>query len=182
MYTLVSPEMTIQTYGIGQLSGGKANIDFDAAFADVVSNSEPIIVTITPIGESEGVHLEKVNNNGFAVVENKSGKSSVQFTWIAIGKRKGYENKSLPSDVIADDYDQKISDGLQNDADITTDGKGLYYNNGTLTVGNPTPYKTQSGGAEVKIVSFDRVNTGAKENKMAPQEEYIEPSADPIKK
>jgi hypothetical protein len=34
----------------------------------------------------------------------------------------------------------------------------------------------------MKAESFDRVNTGAKENRVAPQEEYIEPSADPIKK
>jgi hypothetical protein len=154
MYTLVSPEMTIQTYGIGQMSAGKANINFDDAFASVVSDDEPIIVTITPIGESEGVYLSNVDSKGFSAVENRNGKSSVQFMWVAIGKRKGYENISLPADVIADDYDQKISEGLHNDADMTTDGKGLYYNNGRLSVGDPTPYKTKSSANEIQDIKL----------------------------
>jgi hypothetical protein len=169
MYTLVSPEMTIQTYGIGQMISGKANINFDDAFASVVSDDEPIIVTITPVGESEGVHLSNVDSKGFSVVENRDGKSSVQFMWVAIGKRKGYENISLPADVIADDYDQKISEGLHNDANMTTDGKGLYYNNGTLNVGNPTPYKSNSGSTATQSQQFERGGmVGESENSVKP--------------
>jgi hypothetical protein len=151
MYTLVSPEMTIQTYGIGQLSGGKSAISFDDAFANVVSDSEPIVVTITPIGASKGVYLEKVDGKGFTVVENEAGKSNVQFSWIAIGKRAGFENKSLPEDVIASDYNTKISTGLHNDADMTTDGEGLYYENGKLIVGTPPETKTNFVSKEKKV-------------------------------
>jgi len=136
MYTLVSPEMTIQTYGIGQLSNGKAIIEFDDAFSNVVSANEPIVITITPIGESEGVHLEQVDGKGFRVAENRSGKSSVQFSWIAIGKRRGYENVSLPTDVISADYTNKIEEGLSNDGNPNeTAGQGLYYQNGELHLG-----------------------------------------------
>ena len=156
MYTLVSPEMTIQTYGIGQMSGGKANINFDQAFASVVSDDEPIIVTVTPIGESEGVHLINVDSKGFSAVENRDGKSNGQFMWVAIGKRKGYENISLPADVIADDYDLKISEGLHNDADMTTNGKGLYYSNGSLSVGNTTAGKLNSGSHATQPQLFKR--------------------------
>lgn len=136
MYTLVSPEMTIQTYGIGQLQNGKAGIDFDEAFSNIVSDGEPIIVTITPIGESEGVHLEQVDGKGFRVAENRSGKSSVQFSWIAIGKRAGYENVSLPAEVTSADYTNKIEQGLSNDGNPDEAvGEGLYYQNGELHVG-----------------------------------------------
>jgi hypothetical protein len=156
--------MTIQTYGLGQMSGGKAKIQFDNAFASVVSDAEPIIVTITPIGESEGVYISSVDGKGFSAVENRDGKSSVQFIWVAIGKRMGYENISLPADVIADDYDQKINEGLHNDADMTTDGKGLYYQNGKLSVGDPTPYKPKSaanGFQDVKLENESIINKEA---------------------
>jgi len=136
MYTLVSTEMTVQTYGIGQLTNGKSNINFDNAFANIVSSTEPIIVTITPIGQTKGVYLEQVDENGFSVAENDNGKSSVQFSWIAIGKRSGYENMSLPADVIASDYNEKIERGLSNDADLNASGEGLYYQNGTLHNGH----------------------------------------------
>ncbi|MCD4724590.1 MAG: hypothetical protein K8R63_07070 [Bacteroidales bacterium] len=135
MYTLVSTEMTVQTYGVGQMQNGKATINFDDAFANVVSSTEPIVVTVTPMGQTKGVYLKQVDGNSFSLAENDNGKSSVQFSWIAIGKRKGFENMSLPADVIASDYNEKIQRGLVNDADLNAQGEGLYYQNGTLTNG-----------------------------------------------
>lgn len=135
MYTVVAADMIVQTYGIGQLDKGKAGITFDRNFAEVVSESEPIIVTVTPIGKSKGIYLEEVDGSGFNVAENDRGKSSVQFSWIAIGKRKGFENKILPEDVIAADYDEKIEQGLTNDNDPNAIGTGLYYQDGKLVSG-----------------------------------------------
>jgi hypothetical protein len=144
MYTLVSPEMTIQTYGIGQLQNGKSSIQFDDAFAGAVSDNEPIVITITPLGNSAGVYLDKVDADGFEVAENQGGKSTVQFSWIAIGKRKGYENKSLPAEVIASDYDQKSERGISTEANPGEDGEGLYYENGQLHNGTPITTRTSN--------------------------------------
>jgi len=182
MYTLVSPEMTVQTYGIGQLQNGKASVEFDDAFANIVSSSEPIIVTITPIGKSKGVYLDRVDANGFMVEENESGKSSIQFTWIAIGKRAGYENKSLPADVIASDYNNKIERGLSRDADPNAQGEGLYYQNGTLHTGQ-APAARSSNAIEVqqakKLEYFDAGDKASqrkssKEREAAPKGKYAD--------
>jgi hypothetical protein len=135
MYTLVSTDMIVQTYGVGQLERGKANIAFDRSFAEVVSDTEPIVVTITPIGKSKGIYLEDVQKTGFSAAENDRGKSSVQFSWIAIGKRKGFEDIQLPREVVAADYDEKIKTGLTNDNDPSADGSGLYYQDGNLVNG-----------------------------------------------
>jgi len=132
MYTLVSTDMVVQTYGVGQMTKGKSNITFDQAFSEVVSTEEPIIVTITPIGKSNGVYLDEVDAAGFSVGENNNGKSNVQFSWIAIGKRKGFENKQLPEDVIAADYTEKMQRGLSNDNDPDASSEGLYYKDGKL--------------------------------------------------
>lgn len=144
MYTLVSPEMTVQTYGIGQMQSGKSNIVFDDAFANIVSSTEPIIVTITPIGKSEGVYLDQVDADGFRVEENNNGKSNIQFSWIAIGKRAGFENKSLPEDVIAADYNEKLQRGLARDGDPNNQAEGLYYQNGTLYNGHVVEQRTSN--------------------------------------
>ncbi len=135
MYTLVTTEMTVQTYGIGELQNGKSSIGFDRAFSDVVSSDEPIIVTITPIGQTKGVYLEQVDASGFAVGENNNGKSNVQFTWIAIGKRAGFENMILPEDVVSSDYNNKIRNGLAND-NSDQNAEGLYYQDGILIKGH----------------------------------------------
>jgi hypothetical protein len=155
MYTLVSTEMTVQTYGIGQLQNGKSNIAFDDAFASVLSSAEPVIVTITPIGECKGVYLDRVDDKGFVVAENNNGKSNVQFSWIAIGKRQGYENMTLPADVIAADYTQKIQRGLANDNDEGIQAEGLYYQDGKLYNGSVMAGKAASNVNAVLHKSLD---------------------------
>ena len=141
LYTAVATDVTVQTSGYATISGGKANIFFDQSFAQAVSEKEPIIVTVTPMGNSNGVYLSTVDNRGFSVIENNGGKSNVTVSYIAIGKRKGYENPQLPQEVIAADYTAKLAQGLHNDNDMETDGQGLYYENGQLVVGkHPSTY------------------------------------------
>jgi len=135
LYTHVSTEMTIQTCGYASLSDGTCRIEFDPSFTAAVSSSSPVIVTVTPMGKTEGVYLSEVSPAGFSVAENHDGKSSVQVSYIAVGKRAGYENPVLPEAVVAGDYVDKLNAGLHNDADTETDGRGLYYENGKLYTG-----------------------------------------------
>jgi hypothetical protein len=135
LYTNVSTEVTVQTSGYATLSNGVANIDFDPAFAAAVSSESPVVVTVTPTGNSNGVYLSEVTGKGFKVAENNSGKSSVVVSYIAIGKRAGYEHPDLPKEVIASNYTNNLARGLHNDSDKQSNGEGLYYENGSLVVG-----------------------------------------------
>jgi hypothetical protein len=135
LFTNVSTEVTVQTSGYATLSDGKASIAFDPAFIASVSSETPVVVTVTPTGNSNGVYLSGISKNGFSVVENNNGKSSVTVSFIAIGKRAGYEHPNLPKDVIDAGYTGIIARGLHNDADTKTKGEGLYYENGLLIVG-----------------------------------------------
>jgi hypothetical protein len=135
LYTNVSTEVTVQTSGYATLSNGMANIDFDPAFAAAVSSESPVVVTVTPTGNSNGVYLSEVTGKGFKVAENNNGKSSVVVSYIAIGKRAGYEHPNLPKEVIAGNYTNNLARGLHNDSDTHTNGEGLYYENGSLVVG-----------------------------------------------
>jgi hypothetical protein len=135
LYTNVSTDVTVQTSGYATLTSGHANIAFDQAFAASVSTEQPVVVTVTPMGNSKGVYLAEVSKSGFKVVENNDGTSNVTVSYIAIGKRAGYENPKLAPEVIEAGYTQKLSRGLHNDGDTQTNGEGLYYQNGQLTVG-----------------------------------------------
>jgi hypothetical protein len=135
LYTNVSTEVTVQTSGYATLSNGMASIDFDPAFAAAVSSETPVVVTVTPTGNSNGVYLSEVTGKGFKVAENNSGKSSIVVSYIAIGKRAGYEHPNLPKEVIASNYTNNLSRGLHNDSDTQSNGEGLYYENGSLVLG-----------------------------------------------
>ncbi|MBN3035624.1 MAG: hypothetical protein JW861_08560 [Bacteroidales bacterium] len=135
LYTNVSTGATVMTSGMATLVNGKCPVIFDPAFVMTVSSMEPVVVTVTPLGNSNGVYLSDITANGFNVTENNGGKSNVTVTYIAVGKRAGYEHPDLPQEVIGTGYTAKISQGLHNDHDMETDGQGLYYDNGGLKVG-----------------------------------------------
>jgi len=119
--------------GTARLESGRANVSFDDVFVSKLNGNAPTVV-VTPMGPSNQLYVAEVDATGFSVVENH-GTSDVRFNWIAIAKHKGYENPQLPAEVIAYDYNEKISRGLHNDSDIRTDGEGLYFENGDLIVG-----------------------------------------------
>ena len=135
LYTNVSTDVTIQTSGYATLSDGKSSIAFDPGFTASVSPETPVVVTVTPMGNSNGVYLDEVSKSGFTMVENNNGRNTVTVSYIAIGKRAGYEHPNLSPEVINAGYTSNMSRGLHNDADTKTNGEGLYYQNGQLVVG-----------------------------------------------
>jgi len=161
LYTNVSTDVTVQTSGYCTLSTGRCDVTFDQNFSKVVSEDVPIVVTVTPVGPSEGLYVSYVNKNGFSVVENNNARSNVEVAFIAIGRRTGYENPQLPAEVVSTDYTNKLSRGLHNDADTETDGEGLYYENDQLNVGQhystlPDPNKPPQEDYKMEINSSNK--------------------------
>ncbi len=154
LYTNVSTDVTVQTSGVASLSSGSASIAFDPVFVASVSSDATIIVTVTPVGNSNGVYLDNVSKSGFTVVENNAGKSNVSVNYIAMGKRAGYENPNLSPEVIDAAYTNKMERGLHNDADTLTNGEGLYYENGELHLGiHPSLLPDLNRTAEENVIS-----------------------------
>lgn len=135
LYTHVSTDATVQTGGFATLKDGVCEVIFDPAFIHAVSPDEPVIVTVTPLGKSKGVYLDEISGNGFRVMENEDGKSNIAVSYMAMGKRAGYEKPVLPPEVVASGYTGKLARGLHNDNNTQTNGEGLYYENGSLNVG-----------------------------------------------
>jgi hypothetical protein len=142
-YTPTSPSADVYTYGVGQLSEGKAAVQFDAAFQAVVSDTEPVIVTATAVGEAVPLCIRSVGAKSFAVASSPNVKSSVAFTWIAIGKRKGYEDHAVPEELLAPDFDARMEKLAHKDVDRDTNGEGMYLVNGKLAFGVP-PLKAET--------------------------------------
>jgi hypothetical protein len=135
LFTNTSTEVTVMTSGQGSLVNGRGSILFDENFKKVISTQTPVIITVTPMGPSNGVYISSSDQEGFAITENNDGNSNVIFSYIAIGTRAGYENPQLPDEVLASDFESNIIQGLHNDAETATNGKGLYYQDGRLMMG-----------------------------------------------
>ncbi len=90
---MLSPDANIVISGTSELKGGNASIVFDEAFKDMISQEIPINVIATPTSECNGIFVSGVTKEGFAVKELSSGRSNASFNWIAIGRRKGCEER-----------------------------------------------------------------------------------------
>lgn len=126
-YGSTSTEVDITTRGFANLKNGEAYIPFKESFKNLVSEIESINITVTPNGETNGVYVSRITNEGFYVKENKNGKSSVTLNWIAIGTKKGYENGiEISNEILDSDFEKNITEVLENDQ-TGKEAKSIYY-------------------------------------------------------
>lgn len=130
-YVPTSTTVDVYTRGIAEIDAdGHTEIMFNKNFSDLVDDNS-IVVTITPIGKSSQIYLEKEpTSSGF--VAKTDGAGSVKFSYIAVGTRKGFEKISTPKEILAKDYDQKMTDVLHNEANTSSEGKPVYWSGNEL--------------------------------------------------
>jgi hypothetical protein len=116
VYGVSAMKVEVSDRGKSNLKGGTTQILFTQEFKNSISsNTEELTITISPMGNSNGIFIESYDENGFVVRENNNGGSSVQFTWIAIGTRKDYETINHSAEIIANDFEQKMDGVMFND-------------------------------------------------------------------
>ncbi len=138
--TYVATSMTVDVYmkGKGQLVNGKAEIKFDPNYQSMISDKDPIIVTVTPIGKSNSIYIEEIKGDGFSVAENNDGKSNVVFTWIAVATRKGYENPNNPVEIMDTKFDKNLNNFMFNESDTKNAAQPMWWD-GTKINYTPVP-------------------------------------------
>jgi hypothetical protein len=170
-YAVSSMTPDVYAHGMGQLVHGESDINFEDVFQGAVDPNKPVVVTITPMGDCEGVHMESVRSSGFHVKENKKGHSNVQFMWIAIGTRKDVSANQLAPDVVSKNYDSNMNGVMHNDTDpkggnpIWWDGKQIRY--------DPIPDSYQKQMSTVKM-------TEPRSSKATIQKDTLGASTKPI--
>jgi hypothetical protein len=90
---VTSPESAITLTGTSKLSGTQAEVrfeDYSAEFNDVTSADAPLRVIVTPSGPVSLYVFEK-DNNHFVVKQFAGEMEDIEFDWIVIAYRKGYE-------------------------------------------------------------------------------------------
>lgn len=160
-YVPTSSSVDIITRGTATLSNGKATIVFDKSFSDLVSSSEPIVITVTPQGKSNGVYVQNSKSTGFQVVENNDGKSTTTISWIAIGTKKGYETPTNPVEIITNTYDQNMDAVMFNESDVTKSAKPIWWDGTKLRFDDmPKSIDLQRGNSiNIKNSNIDIIKT-----------------------
>ena len=165
-YMATSTTVDIYTSGIGEMRNGEAVIQFSPSFTNAISPDVPVVVTVTPMGPCENqIYLEMVNNTGFTVKESNNGKSSVRFSWIAIGRRAGYErNPEIPAELTRKDFDAKMDKVMFDENNTRESAQPVWFDGTTLRFEpipeGPKPPKTEP--SEIKKVETEIKKVEAK--------------------
>jgi hypothetical protein len=129
----LSPDVSLK--GKGQLVQGKAMVVFPKAFTDLLDPTQEVVVTCTPMGETNGVFLQQVNTEGFSVAENKQGTSAAAFHWVAVGTRK--MAAAVSAEVLQPDFEDNLQAVMHDEN--TDGGKAVWVENGEVFFGEKAP-------------------------------------------
>jgi len=142
-YVPTSTSVDVYTKGTAILSEGRSFVKFDDNYRKLISSETSPIITVTPMGQSNGVYIESVSERGFMVVENNNGTSNVRFSWIAITTKKGCERIETPAELLDPDYDANMNDVMFNDNKKDANAKPIWWDGKKLRFDKPivTDYK-----------------------------------------
>lgn len=144
-YAATSTTVDVSTKGTGKLVNGTAKITFDTNYSQITAKDKPVIVTVTPMGETKGVYIAEVTNDGFIVKENGNGTSNASFYWIAIGEKNNANELNVPSELLAKDFDANLDSFLTIDEEAKETSKAMWWNGTSLEFGKTAPAEAHEG-------------------------------------
>lgn len=155
-YVTTSANVDVIDRGISTIINGETTLNFNKSFSDIVSENNPIIVTVTPIGRSASIYIDNTTKSGFKVkTDNNTYDKSIplQFSWIAIGTRKGYENPQTPSELLSKEYDSNMNEIMVNENDVNASAKQMWWDGEKLNFGTmPESYNNQEDSRILKSI------------------------------
>ncbi|MCK4256971.1 hypothetical protein KAX35_08785, partial [candidate division WOR-3 bacterium] len=92
-----SPYKEIIAHGTGKLVNGQVYISFDNSFSEFISSDLPTQITVTP-KSGTGLYVPERSTRGFTV-KSWGGDPNCEFDWIAIGREKGHEQRTVLHDL-----------------------------------------------------------------------------------
>jgi hypothetical protein len=138
VYGTTSTSVDVYTSGVAEMKGGQAAVTFPASFSSMVSKDVPVVVTATPMGPAP-IYLSSSDSKGFAVsaVDSKMT-GSVKFSWIAVGRRAGYEkNPEVPAELTKTDFDSKMDGVMSDENDLRHPAQPVWFDGTQLRFDTP---------------------------------------------
>ncbi len=126
-YSVTSTDIKVYNDGTGKLTNGRIHVSFDDAFTELIGENKPV-VTVTPMGQCNGVYITNVTAKGFDVVELNNGTSNVEFSYIVVGKRIDAAGKpQLPDAISKKDFDDKMKGVMHNESNAQQSGTPIWW-------------------------------------------------------
>ncbi len=135
-YATTSTSVDVSEKGKGQLANGELFVAFSPEFAAMVESGEAII-TVTPLGESNGLFISNIGESGFTVKESNGGTSNVSFNWIAIGQRKGGQDFAVSPEILDRQFEERMYGVMINEDNESHPEGYLWYDGNNVRFDQP---------------------------------------------
>lgn len=126
-YVPSSTTVDVYSKGSNKLTNGSVAVKFDKSFNSLISHNVPVIVTVTPNGECKGVYVTDITESGFTVKELQGGVTNVNFSWIAIGTKRGCENPENPKEIMDTSFDSNMNSVMFNENNLNESAKPIWW-------------------------------------------------------
>jgi hypothetical protein len=136
-YAVTSTEAIIYKKGQIRLINGSANIQFDDSYTKLLGENP--VVTVSPMGQCNGVYIESVSKEGFIIRELNSGTSNVEIGWIAVGNRIDANTTEVPSFISTPSFNKSLTKVLFNDGNKSASGEGIWWDGSKLQMNTNYP-------------------------------------------
>ncbi|MCW3127287.1 MAG: Protein of unknown function precursor [Bacteroidetes bacterium] len=175
-YSSTSPDVQVSKAGVGNLINGKATVTFDENYAGMLDRSSRPVVTISPIGNCNGIHIVSMSSTGFVIEENNAGTSNVEFTYIVIGKRADAASATAPADIMQAQFDENLKGVMFNEANAEQSAKPMWWDGSKVRFDavpeefrKKAEFKTTDAGAKAEEVN-QLIRSSAAKQKETPHD------------
>jgi hypothetical protein len=117
----------IYTDGTGQLTHGKARVNFDAAFLATLAKDAQPTITISPVGGWANLYIAAIDAKGFDVAEANNGSATIAFNFIAVGKKSDLNTIPVSEAVLNKNFAKNLPDVLFNEGNTNASAKPIWW-------------------------------------------------------
>ncbi len=132
-YGTTSMKVQITDAGQDKLNQGEVFVQFSDEFMQLISPTEPIIVTVTATQESNNLFISNTTPQGFWVKESNSKTSSTTFNWQVIATKLSYQKEqTLPASVLSSNFDENFNKFLNSENNGSLPEYPMHFNNNEI--------------------------------------------------
>ncbi|MBI1908313.1 hypothetical protein HYS28_02765, partial [Candidatus Uhrbacteria bacterium] len=167
-------ETTIQLSGTTTLRGGSAHVEFDDVdpeFSNIIANTVPYRVIVTPYGATSQLYVAERSIDGFVIREAGSS-TGVSVDWLVIAYHKDFAPEQLVEDVLAPE--EALPTDVIPEAEELTPEQAVAEPVEVEPIGDEEPVaETPAADAPIEEVSAE--GETASEEAAAAEAEIVEP-------
>jgi hypothetical protein len=131
-FSVTSTNLKVYDDGVAKLSNGKCRVNFTEEFSALMGDNIPT-VTVSPMGMCNGLYIVSVDKKGFVVSEQNNGTSTVDFSYIVVGKRTDANNKTeVPGFLTDKGFNVNMKNVMFNESNTERSSSPVSWNGTTI--------------------------------------------------